>query len=89
MNTILIIDDDDPLRKSFHKLLTEEGYQVKSAASGEAGLDVIQEEIPDLVVLDMRLPGMNGLETFQAIEEIEPRLPVIIMTAYGTTEIAI
>ncbi|MBW1837083.1 MAG: sigma-54-dependent Fis family transcriptional regulator [Deltaproteobacteria bacterium] len=89
MNTILIIDDDDPLRRSFHKLLTEEGYQVKSAAAGEAGLDMIQKEIPDLVVLDMRLPGMNGLETFQAIQEIEPRLPVIIMTAYGTTEIAI
>jgi nitrogen regulation protein NR(I) len=89
LNTILIIDDDDPLRKSFHKLLTEEGYQVKSAAAGETGLDMIQEEIPDLVVLDMCLPGMNGLETFQAIEEIEPRLPVIIMTAYGTTEIAI
>jgi len=89
LNTILIIDDDDPLRRSFHKLLTEEGYQVKSAAAGEAGLDMIQKEIPDLVVLDMRLPGMNGLETFQAIQEIEPRLPVIIMTAYGTTEIAI
>jgi nitrogen regulation protein NR(I) len=89
LNTILIIDDDDPLRRSFHKLLTEEGFQVKSAASGEAGLDMIQKEIPDLVVLDMRLPGMNGLETFQAIQEIEPRLPVIIMTAYGTTEIAI
>ena len=89
MSNILVIDDDDQLRKSFEKLLAEEGYSVKSAPSGEAGLTRIQEEIPDLVVLDMRLPGMNGLETFQTIHEIEPKLPVIMMTAYGTTETAI
>jgi nitrogen regulation protein NR(I) len=86
---ILIIDDDDQLRKSFVKLLTEEGYSVESAPSGEAGLDLVHRNVPDLVVLDMRLPGMNGFETFQAIHEMEPRLPVIIMTAFGTTETAI
>ena len=89
MSDILIIDDDDQLRKSFHKLLTEEGYCSESAASGEAGLKIIQKQIPDLVILDVRLPGMSGLETFQAIHKIEPKLPVIIMTAYGTTENAI
>jgi nitrogen regulation protein NR(I) len=89
VSNILIIDDDDQLRISFEKLLSEEGYSVKSAASGEAGLKKIQDEIPDLVILDMRLPGMSGLETFQAVHEIEPKLPVIIMTAYGTTETAI
>ena len=89
LSTILIIDDDDRLRKSFEKLLTEEGYTAKSAPSGEAGLKVIQKEIPDLVVLDMRLPGMNGFETFQAIHKVETKLPVIIMTAFGTTETAI
>jgi len=88
-NTIYIIDDDDQLRKSFHKLLTEEGYQVESAASGEAGLRLIQERIPDVVIADIRLPGMNGLETFQAVHALEPKLPVIIMTAFGTTETAI
>lgn len=89
MSTILIIDDDDQLRKSFEKLLIEEDYAVKSAPSGETGLKNIKESIPDLVILDMRLPGMNGLEVFQAIHEIEPKLPVIIMTAFGTTETAI
>ena len=89
MSTILIIDDDDQLRKSFHKLLSEEGYIVVSAASGEAGVDLIKERIPDLVVLDLRLPRMNGLETFCAIQQIDAKLPVIIMTAYGTTETAI
>lgn len=89
MNDILVIDDDDQLRKSFEKLLTEEGYCVRSAASGETGLKAVKEHAPDLVILDMKLPGMNGLETFEAIHEIESRLPVIMMTAFGTTETAI
>ena len=89
MSTILIIDDDDQLRKSFHKLLSEEGYTAQSAASGEAGLEIIQKQLPDLVIVDVRLPGMNGLETFAAVHALEPKLPVIIMTAYGTTETAI
>ncbi len=89
MNDILIIDDDNQLRKSFEKLLIEEGYAVRSAASGETGLKVIQEKVPELVILDMKLPGMTGLETFKVIHEIEPKLPVIIMTAFGTTETAI
>ena len=89
MSTILIIDDDDQLRKSFHKLLSEEGYTAEGAASGEAGLEIIQSQLPDLVIADIRLPGINGMETFQAIHALEPKLPVIIMTAYGTTETAI
>ena len=89
MSTILIIDDDDQLRKSFEKLLTEEGYTVETAPSGEAGLNSVRSRVPDLVILDMRLPGMSGFETFQIIHDMEPKLPVIMMTAYGTTETAI
>ena len=55
----------------------------------QKGFDLVTEKVPDLVILDMRLPGMNGFETFHAIHKIEPKLPVIIMTAYGTTETAI
>ena len=89
MSTVLIIDDDDQLRRSFEKLLIEEGYIVHSAPSGELGLESIRKHTPDLVILDMRLPGMNGLETFKAIHKIEQKLPVIIMTAFGTTDTAI
>jgi len=89
LDDILIIDDDNQLRKSFEKLLIEEGYAVRSAASGETGLKAIQEQVPELVILDMKLPGMTGLETFKIIHEIEPKLPVIMMTAFGTTETAI
>jgi nitrogen regulation protein NR(I) len=89
MNTILVIDDDDQLRKSFEKLLTQEGYRVRSAASGEAGIQSVEQECPDLAILDVRLPGMNGLVAFEHLHAMEPKLPVIIMTAYGTTETAI
>lgn len=89
MNTIMIIDDDDQLRKSFEKLLAEEGYQVRSAASAEAGIQAVKHKCPDLVILDIRLPGMNGLAAFEKLHNMEPKLPVIIMTAYGTTETAI
>lgn len=89
MNTILIIDDDDQLRRSFEKLLTGEGYGALGAASAEAGLDLFRERLPDLVILDIRLPGMNGLEAFAALHRCDPKIPIIIMTAFGTTETAI
>jgi len=89
VSTILIVDDDDQLRMSFERLLTEEGYEVRTAPSGEMGLQVLAESPLDLVILDMRLPGMNGLEVFQKVHSREPKLPVIIMTAYGTTDTAI
>jgi DNA-binding NtrC family response regulator len=89
MGVILIIDDDYQIRESFEKLLTEEGHEVLTAASGETGLDVLRSVLPDLVLLDLRLPGMSGLETFLALREVESKLPVIIMTAFGTTETAI
>lgn len=89
MTTILIIDDDDQLRKSFARLLTKEGHEVLTAASGEAGVGQFAAQEVDLVILDVRLPGMSGLETFKAIHGSDHRVPVIIMTAYGTTETAI
>ncbi|HBD09353.1 MAG TPA: Fis family transcriptional regulator [Syntrophobacteraceae bacterium] len=89
MATVLIVDDDLHLRQSFEKLLTQEGHVVRTAASGEAGLAAVRTQIPDLVIMDVRLPGMNGLEAFQAMRAMEPKLPVIIMTAFGTTETAI
>ncbi len=66
MSNILVIDDDDLLRQSFCKLLREEGFSVTGAASGEAGIEVLGKEPLDLVILDMRLPGISGMETFQA-----------------------
>ncbi len=89
MGNILIVDDDFQLRQSFEKLLAAEGHMVRTAPSGEAALTTIQTSLPDLVIMDVRLPGMSGLEAFRSIHAIEPKLPVIVMTAYGTTETAI
>jgi len=89
LGLILIVDDDAQLRQSFSKLLTEEGYTVQAASSGEEGISMVQDSLPDLVIMDVRLPGISGLEAFEAIHDEEPKLPVIIMTAFGTTETAI
>ena len=89
MAAILIVDDELQLRQSFEKLLTQEGHTVRTAASGEAALQLVRSYEFDLAIMDVRLPGMNGLEAFRAIRAVEALLPVIIMTAFGTTETAI
>ena len=89
MAKILIVDDDPQLRKSFTKILTEDGHILQTAASGESGVAIVEKDPPDLVIMDVRMPGMSGLEAFQIMHEIEPKLPIIIMTAFGTTETAI
>ncbi|MBN2466767.1 MAG: sigma-54-dependent Fis family transcriptional regulator [Deltaproteobacteria bacterium] len=89
MSKILIVDDDYQLRQSFEKLLAMEGHDVYTASSGEAAVAFVQETVPDLIIMDVRLPGMDGLATFRAMRELETKTPVIIMTAFGTTETAI
>lgn len=89
MASILIVDDDAQLRQSFGRLLEQEGYTVRMAQSAEHGIDEVRENCPDLVIMDVRLPGMTGLEGFQTMHKYEPKLPVIVMTAFGTTETAI
>ncbi len=89
MYTILIIDDDEQLCLSFAKILIHEGYATVSAHSGKDGIETALNRCPDLVILDIRLPDMTGIEVFEKIHEMLPKLPVIIITAFGTTETAI
>jgi DNA-binding NtrC family response regulator len=83
---ILIIDDEASIRESLETLLTLEGYNVETASEGESGLDRIDRASYDLVLLDLALPGRNGLEVLQLIRERNPDLPVIMITAYGTVD---
>lgn len=89
MNQILIIDDDRQLGQSFAKILSQEGYKTANAFTGGDGIEAVKKDRPDVVILDIRLPDMGGLEVFEVIHEIYPKLPVIIITAYSSTETAI
>ena len=81
---ILIIDDEAAIRESLETLLVLEGYVVDLAPEGQAGLRAIDTRTYDLVLLDLALPGLNGLEVLARIRERQPNLPVIMITAYGT-----
>lgn len=89
MGTILLVDDDELLRTSFETLLLEEGYSVKAVSSGEEALSALEEATPDVVIMDICMAGIDGITTLRRIRENDLRLPVIIMTAYSTTTIAI
>ncbi|MGE4264731.1 MAG: sigma-54-dependent transcriptional regulator [Desulfovibrio sp.] len=89
MAQILIVDDDAQLRQSFGKILEGEGFEVRAAPSGEAGVEEVSAAPPDLVIMDVRMPGMTGIQAMQKMRAACPGLPVIIMTAYGGTETAI
>jgi DNA-binding NtrC family response regulator len=83
---ILIIDDESAIRESLETLLTLEGYVVEMAPEGESGLERINQSAYDLVLLDLALPGKNGLEILHLIREHHPDLPVIMITAYGKVD---
>ncbi len=89
MAQILIVDDDAQLRQSFGKILEAEGFEVRTAGSGEAGVAEVAANAPDLVVMDVRMTGITGIAAMQRMRTAVPNLPVIIMTAYGGTETAI
>ncbi len=89
MNRILIIDDDQQLGLSFAKILSQEGYLTVNAFTGREGIEAVKKDPPDLVILDIRLPDMGGLEVFEVLHDLFPKLPVIIITAYSSTETAI
>ncbi len=82
METILVVDDDKNFRLLLEAELTLEGYEVVLADNGLAALKEIKEEAPDLVILDLKMPDLHGLEVLRAIREKNKELPVINCTAY-------
>src|SRR5262245_2549500 len=86
---ILITDDDKVSWRLFAKILQEEGHQVEWAQTGEEALARSHDEAYDLLLIDVRLPGMTGLEVTRAVRKEYPSLPIVVMTAFGSMETAI
>ncbi|MEW6739513.1 MAG: sigma-54 dependent transcriptional regulator [Nitrospirota bacterium] len=89
MSKILVVDDQRTVCYSLQRFLQSEGYNVHTATSGEDALSVLNDVNPDLVIMDVRMPEMDGLEVLKRIKESHPKVQVIMMTAFSTTEKAI
>jgi nitrogen regulation protein NR(I) len=89
MDKLLLIDDEADVQYSFRRIFSSPERELTTASSGEEGLRLIPQLKPDLVIMDVRMAGMSGLETLRRLRQMDAKLPVIMMTAYGTTQTAI
>lgn len=85
---ILVIDDEKGICDFFQKVLTKEGYRVLTALNGQRGLAITERERPDMVLLDLKMRGLDGIEVLRQIKKIDKNIVVIMLTAYGTMESA-
>ena len=86
---ILVIDDEPAIRDSLRMILEYEDYQFTGAASGQEGLAIVQRERPDLVLLDIKMPGMDGMEVLRKLRALDETLPVVMISGHGTTATAV
>ena len=86
---ILVVDDEEGIRESLSGIFEDEGYIVLTAGSGEESLEILKSQHPDVVLLDVWLPGIDGVETLTKIKEAKPALPVIMISGHGNVEIAV
>lgn len=86
---ILVVEDRESLRRMLERALSGEGHRVETVASGEAALDLLAEGRFDLVLTDLKLPGRSGIDVLRGSRELDPGVPVVVMTAYGTVHTAV
>ncbi|MEP0804039.1 MAG: response regulator transcription factor [Chloroflexota bacterium] len=86
---ILVVDDEPVARQSLSDILRLEGYAVSAVPNGQAAVEYVRTHPIDLMIVDLRMPGMDGLEVVQVVNQISPETEIILLTAYGTTESAI
>jgi len=84
MKHIMVIDDERDILTCLHEALTGEGYRVTGALSGAEALDLLSRDAPDLVILDLRMPDMSGLEVLQSLRRTHPGLPVVVCSALAS-----
>jgi two-component system nitrogen regulation response regulator NtrX len=88
-NSILVIDDEKDIRTALCGILEDEGYHVLTAESGAEGIECAQQELPDLILLDIWMPGMDGLVTLEKLKALLPQMTVIMISGHGTIETAV
>src|SRR5450631_3799643 len=88
MSTVLIVEDSPTQSQAIQLLLEDAGFQVRSAAQGLEALEAMRHTLPDIVATDLEMPQMNGLQLVEAIRRDFPSVPVILMTAHGSEEVA-
>src|SRR5688500_10800558 len=86
---VLVVDDEPPMRQVLAALLENAGYAVSRAADGREALGLVRAQDPDLVLTDLRMPGMPGDELLAALRRDFPEIPVVVLTAHGTIDLAV
>ncbi|HZK87427.1 MAG TPA: response regulator [Syntrophomonas sp.] len=84
---ILIVDDQKGVRRLLEELFKKEGWDVKVASDGQEAINKVEERLPDIILMDVKMPNMNGLEASQIILQLHGHIPIIMMTAYGEIEV--
>lgn len=87
-NKILVVDDEQGILDLFKKALSKEGCIVATALNGQDAIKMVKDEDPDLVILDIKMPGMDGLETLRYIKKMNKKIIILMLTAYGTLDSA-
>lgn len=82
MKKILIVDDDQAIQLLYQEEFKDEGYRVKSAFNGDDALKIFSADQPDLVILDIQMPGLNGIEVLRQMKMINPSVPIVLNSAY-------
>jgi DNA-binding NtrC family response regulator len=88
-HNLLVVDDEEVIRQGMRRILEAEGYHVATSASGRIAIEKIQEQDFDVVVTDLKMPGMDGIEVLKTIKILQPEVPVIIITGYSTVDTAV
>ncbi len=86
---VLVVDDEEPMRHMLELLLKREGFAVRTVASGEQALETLAQEVPDVMLSDVRMPGMGGLALVEAAHERHPQLTIVVMSAFGSVDLAL
>lgn len=87
MKKILIVDDQQGIRLLLNEIFKKEGYETYLAANGLEAVHFIENTVMDCMLLDMKIPGMNGIEILQRVQELGQKMPIIMMTAYGEVKL--